>query len=61
MLLEKYGHRSNCSVFECLLAKSEVSEIKEKLLKIIKLSIDVILIYPLIKEYVDKRTSIKVK
>jgi CRISPR-associated protein Cas2 len=61
MLLEKYDHRLNYSVFECLLSDSEVGQVKEKLARIIKPSLDVVLFYPLCKECVDKRTSIKGK
>lgn len=58
-ILEKYGYRTNYSVFECLLGQSQLGIMKEELAQIIKPLKDIVLVYCLCKDCVDKRTQIR--
>jgi len=58
-ILEKYGYRTNYSVFECLITPTQLSALKEELAQSIKPVKDIILVYYLCKDCVDKRTQIR--
>jgi CRISPR-associated protein Cas2 len=57
--LGKYGVRVNYSVFECLLSPADVDRLKDELSAIIKQNKDTVLVYPLCKNCVDNRVSLK--
>ena len=55
--LEKYGIRSNFSVFECVLTESQVKTLQNRLNKIANPHLDCILYYYLCKLCVEKREA----
>lgn len=46
-IIEKSGIRVNYSVFECMLTESQLEKLQEKIIKLIDLSEDKIIFYPL--------------
>lgn len=59
--LERYGVRVNYSVFECVLLPAQIEKLKNELWALIKPSADIVLVYPLCKNCVDKRVSLRGK
>lgn len=46
-IIEKHGVRVNFSVFECMLTESQLEKLQEKIIKLIDISEDKIIFYPL--------------
>jgi CRISPR-associated protein Cas2 len=56
--LEKYGIRSNFSVFECFVTESQLMLIQKRIKKFIDTSDDSVLYYYLCKSCINKRAGI---
>lgn len=53
-IIERYGERVNYSVFECMFTCKQLENIRERILKVISLSEDSVIFYPLCRDCYSK-------
>lgn len=54
IILEKYGHRVNKSVFECMVTQSQAYRMKNEISEIITKKTDSVIFYPLCQDCFSK-------
>lgn len=53
-IIQRYGVRANYSVFECMFTQKQLESVRERILKVISLSEDSVIFYPLCRDCYSK-------